>query len=157
MKTVEFEFNNQTYHLCMNGAALFDCFDKFGAENEIMDCIKEKTAKSFENVCWLLAKLSEQGELVRRYEGFDKSEMLSIGECFIFLDPLGVIEAKNVIRKVLVLGFSRTEEPEEKEVDIGLAELNQKKTGKSRARNGFIRLRRFFTYLFKRFFCYHQE
>ena len=156
MKTIEYEFDGKTYYLCMNGKALFDCYEKFGTEVDITDNIKDMTPKSFENICWLLSKLSEQGELVRRYEGFDKGEMLGFGESFLHLDPLGIVKAREAIYKALALGFTRTVESEEKEIDVGLEELEQKKKVKSRRRNGFIRLHRFWAYLSKKVFCSHR-
>lgn len=152
MKTVEYEFNGQMYHLCMNGAAMFDCFDKFGSEGSIADYISGKTKETFDNTCWILAKLSEQGELVRRFEGYDKGEMLSFEQCHLMLRPADVAEAKNRIIKTLIIGFARTEE-DDSEIDVGLAKLEQKKTEKSRGHNGFTRLHRFLAYLFKKVCC----
>ena len=70
MKTLEYQFNGQTYHLCLNGAALFDIYEKYGNKGFVTDPIRGTGKKSFSATCWMLSKLAEQGELVRRYQGY---------------------------------------------------------------------------------------
>lgn len=140
MKTVEFEFNGKTYYLCMNGAALFECYEKFGTKQDITSYITAPTKKGFNNTCWLLSVLSEQGTAVRRYLGLPAPKPLTELECFILLKPIEVVNAKHQIVKAIALGFAQTEDGTE-EVDLGLAELNQKKTEKSRKHSIFTRLR----------------
>ena len=64
MKTIPYELNGHTFYLCLNGQALFDAYDKFGYEDFLTQHIEGKDKQSFDNTCWLLAKLAEQGELV---------------------------------------------------------------------------------------------
>lgn len=126
MKTIPYEFGGKTYHLCMNGAALFDYYEKYGQKGFVTDTIKGTGKKSFEATCWMLAKFAEQGELVRRYQGFDHSKFPTEQYFRAMLKPLDVVSAKNHIEEAVRLGFSREEEEEEKEIDIGLAELEKK-------------------------------
>lgn len=127
MKTYPFEHNGQTFHLCLNGAALFDIYDKFGTKGFVTDHIKGNSRKSLENTCWVLAKLAEQGELVRRYQGHDHGTFPTEQMFRATLSPLKVVEARKAIGEAVALGFRREEEDEEEEIDLGLAEL-QKKT-----------------------------
>ena len=69
MKVHEVDLCGQHLHLCLNGQALFDLYDKFGTKGFITDPIKGSGKKSFEAVCYYLFKLSEQGELYRRWQG----------------------------------------------------------------------------------------
>jgi hypothetical protein len=39
MNTVDFIWNGQTLHLLLNGAALFDIFDRYGSDAEILELI----------------------------------------------------------------------------------------------------------------------
>ena len=48
MTTVDFLWNGQTLHLLLNGAALFDIFDRFGANAEIPELIAGSSRKSLE-------------------------------------------------------------------------------------------------------------
>lgn len=148
MKTVEFEFNDKKYHLCLNGAALFDCYDKFGTKGEITDNIMRQTRKGFENTCWMLAKLSEQGEAVRKYLGLETQKPLTETECQILLKPIDVLTAKEKIMEAITRGFMREET--ESEFDPWLAELEQKKTEISQGQNTSTRRHRFLGFLRKR-------
>lgn len=141
MKTVEFELHGKKNYLCMNGAALFDCYDKFGTKGEIIDHISPSTRKGFNDTCWLLAKLSEQGEAVRKYMGLGPQKPLTEIQCQIMLKPIEVLDAKIKIMEAISLGFARTEE--ETAFDPWLAELEQKKTEKSHEQNISTRRRRF--------------
>lgn len=127
MKTFPYEHNGQTFHLCLNGAALFDIYDKFGTKGFVTDHIKGTSRKSFENTCWMLAKLAEQGELVRRYQGHEHGKFPTEQMFRATLSPLHVADARKAIGAAVALGFTREVEDEEEEVDLGLVEL-QKKT-----------------------------
>ena len=72
MTPLPFTWRGQELHLLLNGAALFDIFDRFGANAEIPELIAGSSRKSLENTCWILAKLAEQGELARRFLGFER-------------------------------------------------------------------------------------
>lgn len=144
MKTVEFELQGKRHHLCMNGAALFDCYDKFGTKGEIIDNINKATKKGFINTCWLLSKLSEQGAAVRKYMGLDSEKPLDETYLQLMLKPVDVLDAKLKIMEAISLGFVRNEE--ESTFDPWLAELEQKKTVKSPARDTSTLARRFFTF-----------
>ena len=130
MKTLSYELNGHTFYLCLNGQALFDAYDKFGYEEFLTKHIEGKDKQSFENTCWLLAKLAEQGELVRRWQGLDRGPIAPPEYFKAHLKPLDVAGAKDAIREAVALGFSREEEHERRVRDLGLEEL-QKKNGKS--------------------------
>ena len=125
MKTTEFSLNGQTYHLCLNGAALFDIYEKYGSKGFVTDHVKGNGKKSFEATCWILAKLAEQGELVRRYLGHDRGPIPSEGLLRAMLSPRDVPEAKAAITEAVRRGFER-EKKEDGPVDLGLLELEKK-------------------------------
>ena len=130
MKTIPYELNGHTFYLCLNGQALFDAYDKFGYEEFITKSIEGTSKKSFENACWLLSKLVEQGELVRRWQGLERGPIVPVEYFRTHLRPLDVAGAKDAIREAISLGFSREEEREKLVRDLGLEEL-QKKTAKA--------------------------
>lgn len=130
MKTFPYELDGHKFYLCLNGQALFDAYDKFGYEEFITKHIEGKDKQSFENTCWLLAKLAEQGELVRRWQGLERGPIVPVEYFRAHLRPLDVAGAKDAIREAITLGFSREEERERLVRDLGLEEL-QKKTAKA--------------------------
>lgn len=129
MRTVEYELGGQTYHLCMNGTALFDVYEKFGTEKSVSEHIQGPDKESHQATCWMLAKFAEQGELVRRFQGHTPAKIPTEHFFRAMLLPTDLTGAANALMRTIRLGFVR-EEPDEqpKRVDLGLREL-QKKTG----------------------------
>lgn len=128
MRIIPYQQGGQTWYLLLNGAALFDIYEKFGSKGFVLDHIKGNGKKSFGPTCWMLAKLAEQGELLRRYQGYDKGLIPSEERFRLCLSPLDVLQAKEAIALTVQEGFRREEEEEHREVDKGLLEL-EKKTG----------------------------
>lgn len=131
MKTFPYELDGHKFYLCLNGQALFDAYDKFGYKEFITKHIEGQSKASFENTCWLLCKLAEQGELVRRWQGLERGPIVPVEYFRAHLRPLDVAGAKDAIREAITLGFSREEERERLVRDLGLEEL-QKKTAKAK-------------------------
>ena len=126
MKTIPYRLNGRTYHLCMNGAALFDIYQKFGTDGNITDPIEGTDKAAFQATCWMLYKLSEQGELVRRYEGHDRQPYLLEGQLRAMLSPTDVITARGAIKEAVAEGFHmEVERTEPEEIDLGLLEIAQ--------------------------------
>lgn len=126
MKLTLYQFNGTTYYLLLNGAALFDIYDRFGQDRSVLDPISGRDRASFEAVCWYLETLSAQGELYRRKQGYDHGPMLSAEELKVELYPLDVTEAKSAIKAAIAAGFLREEAEPPKEIDKGLLELEKK-------------------------------
>ena len=126
MKIFDYDFNGRTFHLAMNANALFDTYDKFGDKRSIAELPKGTGKKSFDATCWMLAKFAEQGELVRRYDGFKPEAIVTESYFRLHMKPLDVLSAKKALEQAIMLGFAREEESTE-EKDPYLAEY-QKKT-----------------------------
>lgn len=128
MKLVEFTLQEQTYHLLLTGAALFDAYDRFGDAGDLLERVGGTTRESFNDTVWMLVKLCQQGEAYRRHMGEEKLPMLTVEAAMRTMLPPDVVRARAAIRSAFAVGFGRTEENEERDVDLGLIEL-QKKTG----------------------------
>lgn len=126
MKVHEVDLCGQHLYLLLNGQALFDIYDKFGTKGFITDPLKGSGKKSFEAVCYYLFKLSEQGELYRRWQGQTHGPVLTEQFFRVNLAPHDVAAAKDAIRTAIVLGFQR-EEKETGDLDLGLVELQKKR------------------------------
>lgn len=129
MKTTEYRFHGKTYHLCLNGAALFDIYDRYGTKGFVTDVIKGNGKKSFQATCWFLQKLAEQGELVRRYQGYEHGKFPTAEYFAAMLRPLDVPAAKQAIAEAVAQGFARECSDDSGPVDEGLAELEKKTEG----------------------------
>ena len=126
MKTVDFDLGDMRLHLCMNGAALFDIYEKFGRKGQLLDHIQGNSKEAFANTCWLLWKLAEQGELVRRWMGHRPQPIPQERQLLALLGPLDVPRAKEAIGEAARLGFAM-ETPRERaeRIDLGLQKLKE--------------------------------
>ena len=129
MKAVKVSVGRQEYYLAFNGEAMFAIRDKYGDAETLMEKMKPDTRESFEIVCDVIALLSEQGELVRRYYGYERADIIKAEEIRQLAQPADIIGLKMAIPRAIALGYGRDIEPEkDDEIDLGLVELNQKKT-----------------------------
>lgn len=128
MTTVEYELGGQTWHLLLNGAAYFDILDKYGTEADgILEHIRPGDKAGFEATCWILAKLAEQGELWRRYQGYDNGPFLTAQRARAEMLLPYVASAKLAITEAVARGFAReTKDPEPEYVDKTLQRLKKK-------------------------------
>ena len=126
MKTVDFDLGDMRLHLCMNGAALFDIYEKFGRKGQLLDHIQGNSKEAFANTCWFLWKLAEQGELVRRWMGHRPQPIPQERQLLALLGPLDVPRAKEAIGEAARLGFAM-ETPRERaeRIDLGLQKLKE--------------------------------
>lgn len=153
LKTVDFEFNGQVLHLFLNGAALFDFYDKYGSDKDIPEVISGESRASFLATCWLLYKLSEQGELARRQLGHTPETIPSMGQLAALLGALDVPRARRAICAAARLGFAMEHPPKREYEDLGLLELQKKTAAGKAARSIWTRLRRFWAWISKRCSC----
>ena len=124
MKTVEFDLGDMRLHLCMNGAALFDIYEKFGRKGQLLDHIQGNSKEAFANTCWFLWKLAEQGELVRRWMGHRPRPILQERQLRALLGAMDVPRAKEAIGEAARLGFAMETPQERKDsIDLGLQQL----------------------------------
>lgn len=127
MRTVPVTLGGVTYHLLLNGAALFDLYDRFGDTGSLADHLQGGGRKAFENTCFFLERLAEQGELWRRYLGYGHGPLPTAGQFFVSLSPMEAAAAKGAVMEALAVGFAREEAEKPGMVDKVLLAL-QKKT-----------------------------
>lgn len=125
MRVIEFKFKDEVYPLCLNGAALFAIYDRYGSDVSVFDPIKEENSKGFEAICFYLHELAKQGEIVRRWEGRMPRKIPPQAMFAAMLSPHEVNDARQALRDTLELGFLR-EEDDRKKIDLGLEELRKK-------------------------------
>lgn len=129
MKTVKINLAGRTRYLAFTGEAMFQIRDKFGGTSQLLDNMKADTREGFSIACEAAAILAEQGELARRHLGYDPEPMIDAETISTTAAPSEIVALKLAIPAAISLGYGREVEPENDEVDLGLAELNtQKKT-----------------------------
>lgn len=132
MKAVKFDLAGRTRHLALTVEAMFQLDEEFGGSQGLADALQAGGRDGFAAACRAAAILAEQGELARRSLGYDPEPIVDADEVKVFMAnmmPSDLNELRTAIIAAITLGYGREVEPENDEVDLGLAELNaQKKT-----------------------------
>lgn len=131
MNGVEAAFQGHTYHLLFNGHAMFAVQELFG-ERELSDVIFTQTAEGLDALVTVFCMLAEQGELARRYEGYDAGGLPDAEQLRLAVMPADLPGLRGAVMKAILKGYGR--EIEEEETDLGLAELQKKRKAPRRGR-----------------------
>ena len=129
-RMVSIAIKGETRYLNFSIAVMFDAVEKFGAVNTLLNLMQEDSVEGFKAVVWVLVHTANDGELVRRMQGYDKQTMLEETDFTLRMHPLEYAELKNAASKAVVAGYKREHLPgeDDEEYDLGLEELEQKKT-----------------------------
>jgi len=128
MKAIEMNLAGKKHYLIFNGEAMFAIKDEFGGAKALLEEIEPNTREAFRAICKAIAILAEQGELVRRDLGYSPERIYTAEEFQRLALPEDIINMKKAIPLAITIGFGREVESENEEVDLALAELEQKKT-----------------------------
>lgn len=130
MKAVRIALAGRERHLAFTVEAMFQLEERFGGTRELIDTMSANTRDGFAAACKAAAILAEQGELARRQMGYTPQPILEEDGVSASLAPADLARLKLAVTSAITLGYGREVAPENDEVDLGLAELNeQKKTG----------------------------
>ena len=94
---------------------------------DLSAAISDRGAKAFEQVCRAAEIMIQQGELVRRYLGYDPGNVIAAETLMLSLGLNDDLALRSAMMEAVLDGL-RSETDERQEVDLGLLEL-QKKTG----------------------------
>ncbi len=113
--------------LCYTADAYFDICDSIGEDAMIV--LGKTDRAAYDAAVRCLVILAREGELVRRYMGYDAQEMLTEDEVRRVILPNDVPDLKRAVCDAIFAGLRIEKETKEEEpVDVGLAEY-EKKTG----------------------------
>lgn len=120
--------NGEDRQLNYSIEVMFAMTDKYGNITKALDIIQSGGKDGFEAVRWFAVQMANDAELARRESGLAPKPMLTLDAITSHIRPIdfeiltaGVVEA-------ISLGYKREVIPEDEEVDLGLAELQAKKT-----------------------------
>lgn len=113
--------------MVFTATAMFEAEEVFGGSNEMLSAISAGGKKGFDALCKAAAVLAEQGELVRRYMGHEPRPIMEQQDIRAVMTPADVGDLTQRVINAVTLGYKRDVENHE-DVDLGLIELEQKKT-----------------------------
>lgn len=125
MKFTKWTFDGKDYYLSYNVMAVHQIYD-LGIE-DLSAAISDRGAKSFEQVCRAAEIMIQQGELIRRYLGYDPGNVVAAENLMLMLTTGEDLSLRGAMMGAVLDGL-KSETDERHEVDLGLLEL-QKKTG----------------------------
>jgi len=130
MKAIIKKIGGKTYYLTYTGEALFTITEKYETIEKVMELVTPETREAFKILCDVISILATQGELARRYYGYDPGEILEAETLEkTMLQPYDIFDLKGAIPRTVTLGYTTEIEPDaDDEIDLSLIELNQKKT-----------------------------
>lgn len=105
---------------------MFKVNEKYGGVNQALNALEGDTPESVQAVRWFAVELANDGELCRREAGQDHRKMLTLEDISMRMKPLDYMLLKNAVVNAIVAGYRREVDSGE-DVDLGLAELNEKK------------------------------
>lgn len=128
MKVTTLKILGGTYHLFYNSEAMLTLQDEFGSE--IVTAFNPTTKDGKKALCRAVEVMAEQGELARRYMGYDQGKFITADTVGLFLTPAITKDIYDTVIRAMLIGVGREVEDKGKEVDLVLQEL-EKKTGKN--------------------------
>ena len=128
MKAINVKIGGQDCCLIYNGAAMFEIEDMLNGAN-LFESIRKMNRESCEILCKAVTILAEQGELTRRALGYDPEEIVTVEKVSLLASPMDLNLYRRAVMDAVLLGYGREIENED-DVDLGLIELEQKKTRK---------------------------
>ena len=129
MKAIIVKIAGKTYNLAFNGAAMFEIREKYDSVEDMLEITAQDDQGGFIAMCETVALLATQGELARRYFGYDPQEMIEAETIQNIVQPHEIIELTTAIPRAVALGFgAEIDRGKDDEIDLTLMELNQKKT-----------------------------
>ena len=122
MGKLEIDFSR--YHFLCNAAAFFALDERFDADGGYIRVMTDKAdmGRRFEALVAGLAIMSQQGELMRRLEGYDKGEMLTEEQLTVRLMPGQLREAQSIVMEAVARGVHCESEDEVR--DLVLEEID---------------------------------
>lgn len=130
MKAVKIDIGGEAFTLAYNSGAMFAVREEFEDTNKLLERIYKDTPEGLRDICRAAAILMEQGELIRRHMGHEPKKTPQAETLELIITPPELMELKGAIPKAIYLGFGREikdDEGKDKVVDLGLAELLEKK------------------------------
>ncbi len=126
-RTVSAVINGKEKTLNYSMEVMFGAIEKFGGASKALEAVQDPGKEGFEAVKWFAVQLANDGELLRREQGCEPEELLKEKDVSPRMHPLEYSELREAVLEAITLGYRRDVESHE-EIDLGLAELNEKKT-----------------------------
>lgn len=115
-------------HLNYSIEVMFNMREKYGTIDAALGIIEQDNMAAFDAVRWFAIQMANDAELCRRDAGYDHSPILTEAAITPHISPLEYEELRGAVVQAISIGYRRENGgDEDKETDLGLAELQAKK------------------------------
>lgn len=126
-RTEKVFINGNQYTLNYGMAVVWELEEKYKTAAEAMKLVVKGGKDGFDATRWLAVKMANNGEMLRRQQGYDKQPFLAEKDIQPTMNPGEYIPLATAVCHVLNIGYEQEYDDPNKEYDLGLAELNEKK------------------------------
>lgn len=116
--------NGREYRLLYTADAYFDINEAMG--EDFMDKLVSAGRESYETALGCFIILQREGELARRYMGYDAENIVTKDELRRTILPGDIIGIKNAVLEAIYSGLKIERVKEDGPIDAGLAEYEKK-------------------------------
>lgn len=123
------QYRGEQHCFLFNGYAMFALEDIFGG-NTYHEKMGERSAKGLDALLTVATTLAEQGELARRTAGYDHRKIMTKDDWGApqMLQPADIFALKTGCLRSINLGFTQEVSDKDEEIDLGLLELQKKRS-----------------------------
>lgn len=127
MKAIKFTLNGKSYGLYYNGMAMFEIQDFLGDISAIFEAVRGCSREKFEKLCRMVEILSIQYASAMQHSGYMAPDILRAEDLQAVASLQDIQLLQTLVIEAVNRGLSQEEADEDREIDLGLLEL-QKKT-----------------------------
>ncbi len=114
-------------HLTFSISCMFDMQEQYGNIQKSLEIIQADNRDAFDAVRWFAVRMANEGELCRRNAGYEPLPMAEEKDIASTMSPYEYAQLRDAVVDAIAAGYKR-EVKDDKETDLGLEELNAKKT-----------------------------
>ena len=127
IRTETVYINGAQYTLNYGVEVMWAVEERFSNAAAAIQAAAKPGKEGFEAMRWLAVKMANNGELLRRQQGYDKQPMLAEKDVQPTLAPGEFIPLLNAVVACIQKGYEQEHDDPDQEYDLGLAEINEKK------------------------------
>ena len=128
MKTVVFTIRGRKYGLYYNGNAMFEIQDLLGGDiSLIFDVVRGRSKEKFSKLCQIIEIMSAQYVNAMRHLGYEAPDVLRADYTQAVAAMRDIKVLQDMVIEAVNVGLEQEEVDEDREIDLGLIELQKKK------------------------------
>lgn len=127
-RMIKTEFAGRDIYLNYSMAVMFEVIEKYGDVKKALTLIGQDTREGFIVTRHLGLLMAQDAELVCRSLGYDPQPFLSEAYICEHISPYDFSVFRDAVVRAVSAGYNRETKEEAEDVDVGLQQLNQKKT-----------------------------